>query len=130
MNYEIPQMLAAGGGPIVNTASIPGLVGFSGLGDYTASKFDVNGITKSAALDYAKDGIRVNSVCPGVIQTPMIERLVEEHLEVETSFVAGTPTGRLGKPEEIAEVAVWLCSDRASIVTGHNMVVDGAFSAQ
>lgn len=130
MQFEIPEMLKAGGGAIVNTASIAGLIGFSGLGAYTASKFGVNGITKVAALDYAKSGIRVNSVCPGVIQTPMIERLVAEQPSVEAQFTQGTPMGRLGKPEEIAEAVVWLCSDRASFVTGHNMVVDGAFSAQ
>lgn len=130
MQFEIPQMVTGGGGAIVNTASIAGLIGFSGLGAYTASKFGVNGITKVAALDYAKAGIRVNSVCPGVIQTPMIDRLVAENPEVEAQFTAGTPMGRLGKPEEIAEAVVWLCSDRASFVTGHNMVVDGAFSAQ
>jgi NAD(P)-dependent dehydrogenase (short-subunit alcohol dehydrogenase family) len=130
MKYEIPRMLTGGGGAIVNTASIAGLVGFQGLPSYSASKFGVNGITKVAALDYASVGIRVNSVCPGVIQTPMIDRLVAANPEMEAALVAGTPMGRLGRPEEIAEAVVWLCSDRASFVTGHNMVVDGAFTAQ
>ena len=130
MKYEIPRMLTGGGGAIVNTASIAGLVGFQGLPSYTASKFGVNGITKAAALEYALGGIRVNSVCPGVIQTSMIDRLVAANPEMEAALVAGTPMGRLGRPEEIAEAVVWLCSDRASFVTGHNMAVDGAFTAQ
>lgn len=130
MKYEIPRMLAGGGGAIVNTASIAGLVGFSGFGAYSASKFGVNGLTKVAALEYAGAGIRVNSVCPGVIQTPMVDRLVTAHPEMEPALVAGTPLGRLGQPGEIAEAVVWLCSDRASFVTGHNMAVDGAFVAQ
>lgn len=130
MKYEIPRMLAGGGGAIVNTASVAGVVGFPGLPSYSASKFGVNGITKVAALEYASSGVRVNSVCPGVIQTPMIDRLLAATPEAEASFVAGTPLGRLGRPEEIAEAVVWLCSDRASFVTGHNMVVDGGFTAQ
>jgi NAD(P)-dependent dehydrogenase (short-subunit alcohol dehydrogenase family) len=130
MKYEIPRMLTGSGGAIVNTASVAGLVGFQGLPSYSASKFGVNGITKVAALDYASVGIRVNSVCPGVIQTPMIDRLVAANPEMEAALIAGTPMGRLGRPEEIAEAVVWLCSDRASFVTGHNMVVDGAFTAQ
>jgi NAD(P)-dependent dehydrogenase (short-subunit alcohol dehydrogenase family) len=130
MKYGIPRMLTGGGGAIVNTASIAGLVGFQGLPSYSASKFGVNGITKVAALEYAPVGIRVNSVCPGVIQTPMVDRLIAANPEMEAALVAGTPMGRLGRPEEIAEAVVWLCSDRASFVTGHNMVVDGAFTAQ
>lgn len=130
MKYEIPRMITGGGGAIVNTASIAGLVGFAGLPSYSASKFGVNGITKVAALEYAAVGVRVNSVCPGVIQTPMVDRLIAANPAMETALVAGTPMGRLGRPEEIAEAVVWLCSDRASFVTGHNMVVDGAFTAQ
>ncbi len=130
MKYEIPRMLAGGGGAIVNTASVAGLVGFRGLPAYSASKFGVNGITKVAALEYAQAGIRVNSVCPGVIQTPMVDRLVAAHPEMTPALLAGTPLGRFGQPAEIAEAAVWLCSDRASFVTGHTMAVDGAFIAQ
>ena len=130
MKYEIPRMLAGGGGAIVNTASIAGLVGFQGLPAYSASKWGVNGLTKVAALEYAQAGIRVNSVCPGVIQTPMVDRLVAANPAMEAGLVAGTPLGRLGQPGEIAEAVVWLCSDRASFVTGHNMAVDGAFVAQ
>ncbi|MCE5191194.1 MAG: SDR family oxidoreductase [Actinomycetia bacterium] len=130
MKYEIPQMLAGGGGAIVNTASIAGLVGFQGLASYTASKYGVNGLTKAAALEYAKAGLRVNSVCPGVINTAMVERLIAETPEMEAGLVAGTPMGRLGEPSEIGEAVVWLCSDRASFVTGHNMAVDGGYTAQ
>jgi len=130
MKYEIPRMLAAGGGAIVNTASIAGLVGFQGLPAYSASKWGVNGLTKVAALEYAKAGIRVNSVCPGVIQTSMVDRLIAANPAMEAGLVAGTPLGRLGQPGEIAEAVVWLCSDKASFVTGHNMAVDGAFVAQ
>lgn len=130
MKYEIRAMLTTGGGAIVNTSSIAGLVGFQGLTAYSASKFGVNGITKVAALEYAKAGIRVNSVCPGVIQTPMVDRLVAAHPEMEPALIAGTPMGRVGQPIEIAEAILWLCSDRASFATGQNMVVDGAFTAQ
>ncbi|MBE0417819.1 MAG: SDR family oxidoreductase [Coriobacteriia bacterium] len=130
MKYEIPQMLAGGGGAIVNTASIAGLVGFQGLPAYTASKWAVNGMTKAAALEYAQAGIRVNSVCPGVIQTAMVERLVEATPELEAGLVAGTPMGIMGQPDNIAQAVVWLCSDRASFVTGHNMAVDGGFVSQ
>ncbi len=130
MKYEIPQMLAGGGGAIVNTASIAGLVGFQGLASYTASKYGVNGLTKAAALEYAKAGLRVNSVCPGVINTAMVERLIAETPEMEAGLLAGTPMGRLGEPSEIGEAVVWLCSDRASFVTGHNMAVDGGYTAQ
>jgi len=130
MKSEIPVMLAGGGGAIVNTASIAGLVGFQGLPAYSASKWGVNGITKAAALEYAQAGIRVNSVCPGVIQTAMVDRLVSAQPEMEAGLLAGTPMGRLGQPDDIAQAVVWLCSDRASFVTGHNMAVDGGFVSQ
>lgn len=130
MKYEIPQMLQQGGGAIVNMASVAGLVGFRGLPAYCASKGGVVQLTRSAALEYAKDGIRVNVVCPGVIRTPMVERLLFGQPEAEAGFVAMEPVGRMGKPEEIAEAVVWLCSDAASFVTGHPMVVDGGLVAQ
>jgi NAD(P)-dependent dehydrogenase (short-subunit alcohol dehydrogenase family) len=123
MKYEIPQMLKQGGGAIVNTASVAGLVGFAGLPAYVASKHGVAGLTKTAALEYAKAGIRVNAVCPGGISTPMTERLFKAVAALE-------PVGRMGKPEEIAEAVVWLCSDAASFVTGHAMAVDGGMVAQ
>ncbi len=130
MKNEIPQMLKQGGGAIVNTSSIAGLVGFQGMPAYTASKFGVNGLTKVAALDYAKDNIRINSICPGVIHTAMVDRLVAANPEMEPALVKGTPVGRMAKPEEIASAVVWLCSDEASFVTGNNMVVDGGYTAQ
>jgi NAD(P)-dependent dehydrogenase (short-subunit alcohol dehydrogenase family) len=130
MKYEIPQMLKQGGGAIVNTASVAGLVGFQGMPAYVAAKHGVNGLTKTAALEYAKSGIRVNAVCPGVIQTPMVERFFQANPQASEGMSALEPVGRLGKPEEIAEAVVWLCSDAASFVTGLPMAVDGALTAQ
>jgi len=130
LKYEIPQMLQQGGGAVVNTASVAGLVGFQGIPAYVASKHGVNGLTKTAALEYAKSGIRVNSVCPGVIRTPMLERFFSTNPQVSEAMSALEPVGRLGKPEEIAEAVLWLCSDAASFVTGLPMAVDGALTAQ
>jgi len=130
MKHEIPQMLKQGGGAIVNTASVAGLVGFQGLPAYVASKHGVNGLTKTAALEYAKQGIRVNAVCPGVIQTPMLDRLFTSQPGVSETIAAMEPVGRLGKPEEIAAAVVWLCSDASSFVTGLPMAVDGGLIAQ
>jgi NAD(P)-dependent dehydrogenase (short-subunit alcohol dehydrogenase family) len=130
MKYEIPQMLKQGGGAIVNTASVAGLVGFQGLPAYVASKHGVNGLTKTAALEYAKQGIRVNAVCPGVIHTPMLDRLFSSQPAAGETIAALEPVGRLGKPEEIAAAVVWLCSDAASFVTGLPMAVDGGLIAQ
>ncbi len=130
MKYEIQAMLKTGGGAIVNTASVAGLVGFPGLGAYVASKHGVVGLTKTAALEYAKAGIRVNCVCPGVIDTPMVQRLGGSDPALLAAITASEPVGRLGKPSEIGEAAVWLCSDHASFVTGHSMVVDGGLVAQ
>lgn len=131
MKYELTQMLKQGGGAIVNTASVAGLVGSKGAGSaYAASKHGVVGLTKTAALEYAKQGIRVNCVCPGVIRTPMMERMLTRTPELEQQYIAAEPIGRLGLPEEIAESVVWLCSDAASFVTGHTMTVDGGMVAQ
>jgi len=130
MKYEIQQMLKQGGGAIVNTASVAGLVGFQGTPAYVASKHGVVGLTKAAALEYANSGIRINAVCPGVIRTPMIDRIVAARPQMEEVYTAMHPVGRLGEPEEIAEAVVWLCSDAASFVTGHAMVVDGGLVAQ
>jgi NAD(P)-dependent dehydrogenase (short-subunit alcohol dehydrogenase family) len=129
MKYEIPQMLYQGGGAIVNTASIAGLVGGAGSCAYVASKHGVVGLTKTAALEYAKQGIRVNCVCPGYIHTPMTARGLSDP-ERQAQIIARHPIGRLGTPEEIAEAVVWLCSDAASFVTGHTMTVDGGYVAQ
>jgi NAD(P)-dependent dehydrogenase (short-subunit alcohol dehydrogenase family) len=131
MKYEIAQMLTQGGGAIVNTASIMGLVGsWSRSGAYNASKHGVVGLTKTAALEYATAGIRVNAVCPGYIRTPLLEEALTGNPEMEAQIVARHPVGRMGRPEEIAEAVVWLCSDAASFVTGHTMTVDGGYVAQ
>ena len=130
MKYEIPQMLKEGGGAIVNTASGAGLVGVPRMPAYVASKHGVVGLTRTAALEYAKSGVRVNAVCPGVIQTPMVERVTAKRPGMAERMAAAEPVGRMGKPEEIAEAVVWLCSDAASFVTGHAMSVDGGAVAQ
>jgi NAD(P)-dependent dehydrogenase (short-subunit alcohol dehydrogenase family) len=130
MKYEIPQMLKQGGGAIVNTASAAGLVGVEGLCGYNASKHGVVGLTKNAALEYAQKNIRVNCVCPGLINTPMVARMIDSGGMNEQDFVAGEPVGRMGKPEEIGEGVAWLLSDAASFVTGHPMAVDGGWVAR
>lgn len=130
MKYEIPEVLKQGKGAIVNCASVAGLVGFAGLPAYVASKHAVIGLTKTAALENAKLGIRINAVCPGIIATPMIDRLIKNDKEVEKQFVSLEPVGRFGQPQEIANAVMWLCSDQASFVTGHAMAVDGGFVTQ
>lgn len=130
MKYEIAQMQRQGGGAIVNTASVAGLVGFRHGPAYVAAKHGVVGLTKTAALEYAKAHIRVNAVCPGVIRTPMFEKGLQIDPRIETTMAAREPLGRLGKPEEIAEAVVWLCSEAASFVTGLPMAVDGGWIAQ
>jgi NAD(P)-dependent dehydrogenase (short-subunit alcohol dehydrogenase family) len=134
LKAEITQMLKNGGGAIVNLASVAGLIGFPGLSPYVASKHAVNGLTKNAALEYAKQGIRVNSICPGGIDTRMLDSLAEQ----ATGGTQSThemmdplhPMGHIGKPEEVAELIVWLCSPRASFVTGTNIPIDGGYVAQ
>jgi NAD(P)-dependent dehydrogenase (short-subunit alcohol dehydrogenase family) len=129
LKYEIRQMLKqGGGGAIVNMASVTGLIGSVGAGAYSASKHGVIGLTKTAALENAKSGIRINAVCPGVIETPMSERLFGAPA-IHKSVVGLHPVGRLGKPAEIAEAVVWMCSDRASFMTGQSLVLDGGFLA-
>ena len=133
MKHELAQMQRQGAGAVVNTASILGLVGFPTTPAYTASKHGVIGLTKVAALECAEQGIRVNAVCPGWIETPMVmERGVQagENPEVYQQLADAHPVKRLGRPEEIAEAVVWLCSDAASFVTGQAMVVDGGYVAQ
>ena len=130
LKYEIVQMLKTGGGAIVNNASIAGLVGFVNIPAYVASKHGVIGLTKNAALEYAKSKIRVNVVCPGVIRTPMIDRFTGKNKEVEKQFESMEPVGRLGQPEEVAETVMWLCSDASSFVTGDSIPVDGGWTAQ
>jgi NAD(P)-dependent dehydrogenase (short-subunit alcohol dehydrogenase family) len=129
MKYELAQMLHQGGGSIVNTTSAAGLVGLPYASAYVASKHGVVGLTKTAALEYAQQGIRVNCVCPGYIQTPMTARGLSDPVQ-QAQIVAREPIGRVGTPEEVAEAVVWLCSDAASFVTGHAMTVDGGYVAQ
>jgi len=129
MKHEIPQMLKQGHGAIVNTASVAGLIGFPGLPAYVASKHAIIGLTKTAALENAKHSIRINAVCPGVIKTPMIDRVTGNDKTVEKQYEDMEPVGRMGMPEEVAEAIVWLCSDAASFVTGHAMPVDGGWIA-
>ena len=130
LRAEIPAMLRGGGGAVVNCASVAGLVGFGGIPAYTASKHGVVGLTKAAALDYATSGVRVNAVCPGVIQTAMVDRFTGGSPEAVAAMTAMQPVGRLGRPEEVAALAVWLCSDAASFVTGEAIAVDGGFVAR
>jgi NAD(P)-dependent dehydrogenase (short-subunit alcohol dehydrogenase family) len=130
MKYQIPHMLQQGKGAIVNCSSIAGVIGFPGIPIYTASKHAVIGITKTAALEYATTGIRVNAVCPGVIQTPMIDRFIEKNKTTKEAMISGEPIGRAGTPDEIAEAALWLCSDASSFTTGHALVVDGGWVAR
>ncbi len=130
MKYEIPQMLKQGGGNIVNTASINAAVAAGNDCAYVASKHGVAGLTKTAAIEYARSGIRVNAVCPGKINTPMTDYLISIGAESESGNEDESPIGRGGEPEEIAEAVVWLCSDAASFVTGHTMAVDGGYLAQ
>lgn len=130
MKYEIPEMLKQGKGVIINCASVAGLVGFAGLPAYVASKHGIIGLTKTTALEYAKQGLRVNAVCPGVIQTPMIDRITGKTKETIEEFKGLEPIGRFGLPDEIANAVLWMCSDEASFVTGLAMAVDGGFVAQ
>jgi len=125
MKHEIPLMLRHGGGAIVNTSSGAGVKGIAGQAAYCAAKFGVVGLTKAAALDYAKAGIRVNAVCPGIIETPMMDRFSGGTPEGRERVIAQEPVGRMGTPEEIAAAVLWLCSDTAAFVVGHAMVVDG-----
>lgn len=129
IKYEAPVMLEQGGGAIVNTSSVAGLVAGQGTSAYTASKHGVAGLTKSAAMDYARQGIRVNAVAPGEIWTPMMDLIIRSNNFSKAQKDDEQPIGRMGKPEEIAEVVVWLCTDAASYVTGHVFPIDGGYMA-
>ncbi|AXG07329.1 short chain dehydrogenase [Haloplanus rubicundus] len=130
LQAEIPAMIEDGGGAIVNTSSIAGVVGFQGVSPYVASKHGVIGLTKTAALEYGRDGVRVNAISPGVIETPMVERASTANPEMIEGVSEATPMGRIGEPEEIGDAAVWLCSADASFVTGETLVIDGGYVSQ
>jgi NAD(P)-dependent dehydrogenase (short-subunit alcohol dehydrogenase family) len=127
LRHEIPHMLKHGGGAIVNTASQAGLTGLAGVAIYAASKHGVVGLTKSAALDMAKSGIRVNAVAPGPIDTGLLHRMVGDAIPMD-AIAAQVPMGRIAQPSEVAEGILWLCSDNASYVTGHTLAIDGGFT--
>jgi NAD(P)-dependent dehydrogenase (short-subunit alcohol dehydrogenase family) len=125
MKYEIPLMLKQGSGAIVNTSSGAGVKGFKGQAAYASAKHGVVGLTKAAALDYASQNIRINAVCPGIIDTPMMNRFSGGTKEGRQRVISQEPIGRMGQPEEIANAVVWLCSDAASFAIGHALVIDG-----
>jgi NAD(P)-dependent dehydrogenase (short-subunit alcohol dehydrogenase family) len=129
MKYEIRQMIKQGGGVIVNTASLAGLVGSPSQSIYTASKHAVIGLTKAAAIEYGRHGIRINSVCPGMVNTQMLARALEREPQREKKLRNVHPIGRFAEPSEIADAALWLCSDQSSFVNGHQLAVDGGLTA-
>jgi len=128
MKYELIEMRRQGNGTIVNCSSLGGLVGIAGRGVYHASKHGVLGLTKSAALEYASRGIRVNAVCPGIIETPMVTGMLASEPEAMAALMKEQPIGRLGKPEEIAAAVLWLSGPESSFVIGHSLVVDGGYT--
>ena len=130
MKHELRHMLKHGRGSIVNNASISGLVGIATWPAQCASKHGVVGLTRAVAIEYAKSGIRVNVVCPGAIETPMLKGLTGGNPEFEQAVAAAEPMGRVGTPEEVAEAVIWLSSDASSFVTGHALAVDGGWVAQ
>jgi NAD(P)-dependent dehydrogenase (short-subunit alcohol dehydrogenase family) len=130
MKHEIPAMLKTGGGAIVNTSSALGVIAFAGMEIYVASKHAVIGLTKSAALEFGKQGIRINAVLPAVIETDMFRRFAGDSPEARAAMTALHPIGRIGTPEEIADAVIWLSSDKSSFITGHSLLADGGFTAQ
>jgi NAD(P)-dependent dehydrogenase (short-subunit alcohol dehydrogenase family) len=131
MKYELAQMVKQGKGAIVNMASILGTTGFAQSGAYVAAKHGLVGVTRTAALEYAKSGIRVNAVCPGFIETPLLHQTeAGSNMQILQAIANLHPVGRLGTPGEIANMVLWLCSDAASFVTGATMIVDGGYTAQ
>ncbi len=130
MKYQVPEILKSGGGAIVNLSSIAGLIGFPGLAAYTASKHGIAGLTKTASLEFAQKNIRVNAVCPGPIMTPMLERLMSVTPGFKDQVLLGIPERRIGKPEDVANAVLYLCSEQASYITGQCLAVDGGWVAQ
>ncbi|MGO4250470.1 glucose 1-dehydrogenase [Paenarthrobacter sp. RAF54_2] len=129
MKFQIPLMLASGGGAIVNNSSAAGLSGFKGQAAYSAAKHGMVGLTRSAALDYASENVRINAICPGIVDTPMMDRVTGGTSNGRAAVITMEPIGRMGRPEEIADTVLWLCSDAASFVVGHALSVDGGMSA-
>jgi len=130
LHHEVPALRRRGGGAIVNMSSVAGLVGLPGSSPYGAAKHGVIGLTRDLAIELAQDGIRVNAVCPGAIQTPMIDRYVAGNEQAREELVRLHPLGRLGTPEEVAGPVVFLCSDQASFITGQALAIDGGWTAQ
>jgi NAD(P)-dependent dehydrogenase (short-subunit alcohol dehydrogenase family) len=130
MKYELPKMRDSGGGCIVNMASVVGLVGDGSHPAYSGSKHGVVGLTRTAALVYARAGVRINAVCPGPTLTPLIHKLIDGQPEVEKMLLSHVPMNRIAQPEEIAKAVLFLCSDDASYITGHPLAVDGGWVAQ
>jgi NAD(P)-dependent dehydrogenase (short-subunit alcohol dehydrogenase family) len=128
MKFELRQMRKQGSGAIVNCSSLGGLVGAPGRGTYHAAKHGVLGLTKSAALEYASRGIRINAVCPGIIDTPMVAGMLATQAEAMKELMKDVPIGRLGRAEEIGDAVLWLCSPVASFVIGHALAVDGGYT--
>jgi NAD(P)-dependent dehydrogenase (short-subunit alcohol dehydrogenase family) len=130
MKHEIPLILAQGGGAIVNTSSGAGVIGIKGSPAYTAAKHGVIGLTRAAALDYAAANLRINAVCPGYVDTPMMTRFTGGTAEGRSKVISQEPVGRMARPDEIAQAVLWLCSDAAAFVIGHAMVMDGGQTVQ
>jgi NAD(P)-dependent dehydrogenase (short-subunit alcohol dehydrogenase family) len=130
MKFEIPLIQSSGGGAIVNTSSGAGLIGFPGMANYVAAKHGVIGLTKTAALEYIGSGIRINSICPGTARSRMVEDWLQGDPANEAQVAGLHPIGRIASPDEIAAGALWLCSDEASFVVGHALVVDGGYTIQ
>jgi NAD(P)-dependent dehydrogenase (short-subunit alcohol dehydrogenase family) len=130
IKYALPELLKNGGGSIINTTSVAGLVAFAGLSAYNATKGGIIQLTKTAAIEYAKQNIRVNCIAPGVIETAMVDRVLKAQPEAKAAFIQIEPVGRFGKPEEVAKAALFLASDDSSFITGTVLIVDGGLTAQ